>query len=491
MSPLKTIFIYAGSGTRITFTQFQIIQMKNLLFLLLFLLSCFAMKAQIAQAAQTAQPYNITVTQKAGFAGTFVCKVMPVDGNGVSAPNSWTKSDLITWIFPDGQMMQREIAIDGSVVTNDTVEWSPFYTKNVKLNDIQAHVAKKGGTGNPSLVMLPAIPESSVTPTATAPRPIDFPTGGYWKASCTWAFSPGEDNYLVISYFGSSDCDSIGRFNIILPSGITMTDKMAFKTEDISTNANGNILIAVSAKSSNYRNVYLKLHAADTVTIGRHFELIISPLFCGTEKTNRLQYVAKGEPHDPNYKIVDIQQIPIGKADSTKLIYTIQFHNDGKGPVTKVTVIDTLPAELDPLTFKLLSTPQMNGLNFQGFIDSPPDSPIKEITFVSELGSTGLPGLNQPNQPTFDETIYRFSFEVMAKPNVQKVINNHAAVIFHLSDGTPLTAVITEVAQVKIIDPSAPSTEPTNFITCILWGLLAFFALIGFYLFWRHKTNKP
>jgi len=290
-----------------------------------------------------------------------------------------------------------------------------------------------------------ATPASEVTGTTLAPVAIEFSTGKHWKVSSTWEFSPGKDNFLVISY-KRGECNSQnGSFEIMLPAGISMIGNMAFNSENITTAANGNKLIQVSL-SENHRNVFLKLHTENTVAIGKYFEIIISSRMCGENTLETLNCVAKGEPHDPNYKIVDIPQIPPGQTDSLKLTYTIQFHNSGEGSVQFVTVIDTLPKELDPATFALLAPPVMNGLALYSVETSPTNKYVKIITFKG----LGLPGLNQKEKPfNFDETIYRFSFTVKTIPNVQTTINNNAKVIFHKSTGEKLPAVTTGIAKVS------------------------------------------
>jgi len=464
--------------------------MKNWLFLLLFVALSVGAGAQTTTVVP--QNYKIAISGIPSNQPTFNCKVVPITLPNTETPRVWTHGDLITWIFPDGQMMQREIVIAGNAISNDTVNWSPCCSLTVKINEVQAHVAKKGGTGPPPMAMHLTTPASEVTGTTLTPVAIDFSTGKHWKVSSTWEFSPGKDNFLVISYKGTADCKSNGEVVIALPAGITMIDSMIFNDEYIKTVSNGNKGVEMPSIPATNRSVFLKLHTADSVTIGRHFDIIISPRICGNLELDTIQYVFRGEPHDPNYKIVDIQEIPLDQPDSLKLTYTIQFHNIGEGPVKFVTVIDTLPKELDPATFALLYPPVMNGLTFNTLETSPTNPYVKIMTFK---GANGLPGLNQKGKSyAFDETIYRFSFTVKSIPSVQTAINNYATVLFHTSDGDTLPAVITGIAQVSLAKGRVindPKTDTSNWTTCLLAGLLALFAIFGFYFFRRHKTNKP
>ncbi len=464
--------------------------MKNTFFPLLFLMFGFVAGAQT-------DPYLITIELRDG-ADSIVCRIQPRPNANGMMTSPWAVGDLITWIFPDGQMMQREIAIVADTISNFKLSWFPAYHQPVALDSIKAYVARKGGTGHPTLVMPSTNSATQFQPVNTQPRPINFPAGRTWKANYTWEFSPGKENFLVISYKHSGECiDLDGQFKVELPTEISIIESIVFNSEQISVDTNGNKLFMVSA-TSRPRNIFLKLKMKDTVTLGRQFEIKIYPTICNGEDADTrdisLLCVAKGEPHDPNYKIVDVQKIPVHNPDSTKLTYTIQFHNDGEAPVKKVRIIDTLPPELDPKTFKLLSTPLMNGLRLDSVIYSPSNPAIIELTFVAPGSSPGLPGLNQANHPAFAETIYRFSFEVKTRPNVQTPINNDATVIFYSNDGFALPEVITGIAQVKIGD--SPKIEPSggngpDWPTWLLSGFVAFILFIGLYLFRRHTTKKP
>ena len=69
--------------------------------------------------------------------------------------NTWSEDDLITWIFPDGQVKQNKIDLSGTNVINNSnqIEWRPYRTWTSDKN-IVANITKKGGTGNPSLTQV-------------------------------------------------------------------------------------------------------------------------------------------------------------------------------------------------------------------------------------------------------------------------------------------------------------------------------------------------
>ena len=466
--------------------------MKNSIIISLFLVCC-------SFGVLRAQPYALSVTPLNGSTTQFSCRVLQ------TGSSTWSNGDLITWIFPDGQMQQKEIIKNGNTALNYEVTWAPYNT-NVNVNTVQAYIAKKGDTGDPAKAVVPGNPTPVFSGgSSTTPININFPVGRSWKASYTWEFARGKHNFLVLSY-KKEFCDfPTAQFDIVLPPGVEMVDTLSFKSEYMSVDED-TIILGVTPEL-NPCNFYLKLKLDTTVAIDSILNVFIRSTLCdrddaGKPKVNppfdTIPFQVKGEPHDPNYKEVDVTKIAKGKNSPVKLVYTIQFHNDGEAPVSNVTVIDTLPQELDPSSFNLINLPKMNGLMFNGFKSDSINPYIKKIFFKRAPNFAGLPGLNQANPKySFDQTIYRFSFEVNTIPGIQKPIDNNAAVYFHLDDTTQLPVVITGIARVDL-EENTDSTSTNQCCQdciclckclCWVWGLLVILLLVA--LYWMYRRRRP
>jgi len=402
--------------------------MKNAIVFLLFLVKIGVTTAQ----------YNLVLT---GTTAPYTCTITNID--------TWADKDLLTWIFPDGQYMKREMTWNGmtSMWVGNTVQWTPTSSLDPNADGILAYLTKKGGTGNPALV---SNNTTTWAPTTNPPAAFYFPPGKSWQVNRTWEFSPGNDTYLFISYKQPSEgcpLSSVYNFEVTLPPEISLSDYIAFNNEDVNAISAAKIKIDnLSSPSSNYRHVFLKLHTAPQADIGKSIEIKVKSNLCSTVTDSiTLSYVTSGVPHDPNKKTVDINRICAGQNEPAKLTYTIQFHNDGSGPVDHVDVTDNLPVELNPATFELTSVPMLNGIIDHTTSLSSPD-PIKKISFYGP----GLPGFNQTNPSySYDQTIYRFSFEVFTVNSPENQIENKANIQF-FDGNVPLNAVSTNIAKTSI-----------------------------------------
>lgn len=104
-----------------------------------------------------------------------------------------------------------------------------------------------------------------------------------------------------------------------------------------------------------YRNITMQLKADSTVSMGDtlHSYWTIQPI--GGDALNTNNFYAHHQPclssYDPNFKSV----LPEGNISKTQeLEYTIHFQNTGTAPAQNVFLYDTLDANLDVSTFKVI-----------------------------------------------------------------------------------------------------------------------------------------
>ncbi len=401
--------------------------MKNLVVFFLFLLKTIDVVSQ-----------NYIISPLTPVSGIYGYKIEP--NSALSIPN-FADKDQITWIFPDGQYQQKEIIANAQgVIQNgaDYVQWLPSKDAQTGPFYIQAYVARKGGTGNPTL----SEPEPFTgTYTNNPPASLSFSSGTNWHICPSWDFSPNNETFLIVSYNAvtAAVCPAPSSDFITLqynPAQLTLVDNHVFNNENlVSVPAIGETKISHFSYSQPYSNIFLKVKTDAATTIGTPINIKVIGRLCASNAdqipdTIDLPFVTKGGPHDPNSKTVDIDTIFSNQTKPIKLTYTVQFHNDGKAEVNKVVVTDNLPAGLDPSTFKLVDVPDMNGLTFDKLGSSGQNNEIKEITFKGSTGVSGivgLPGLAQVNPCySYDQTIYRFKFEVYTDPSYKKTINNEA-----------------------------------------------------------------
>ncbi len=384
---------------------------------------------------------------------------------------TWTEDDLITWIFPDGQVVQKKIDLSGSAPTNgtDQVDWTPRpYIGN---SEIIINVTKKGGTGNPSFTQVEIKSSNFTLPTSfsTTQSDFSFENNNFWQANHTWDFAEGYYTYLMISYKGANPVcthHSSAKIRIVLPPKITYIGEYHFDNESVTPPSSTVTTIEVGNLNSNrpYGHVLLKLFVSNDLNVGDPISFQINMITppgitpCGPDSDNITQAI-KRDPHDPNHKTVDIKRICNSKA-STKLRYRVQFHNDGKVPVKKVAVWDPLANELIPGSFQIVSAVPQNGLEKTTTLLSIGTS--KTIEFINSSSKAGLPGLAQTDViHVYSQTIYAFEFEVLTRPNFNRDIHNYAVVTFYDNAGKPLAPISTTVETVYYGCPK------TSFCKCL------------------------
>ena len=122
--------------------------------------------------------------------------------------------------------------------------------------------------------------------------------------------------------------------------------------------------------------------------------------------------------YDPNDKLVSPTRSDHYSLPDEQLVYTIRFQNTGNAEATNVTVIDTLSTNLDPSTFKLLSSSHSDVLSVTikeenivhfDFIDiyliDSFSNALASQGYVS-FSIDGIPGLEELDQITNSAAIY-------------------------------------------------------------------------------------
>lgn len=380
------------------------------------------------QALALHAQYQITVTPIISGTATvaYGCKIQPT-----TAP-AFAHRDLVTWVFPDGQYRQKEVKLDFQnviVAGTDTVRWRPYFNPSTVPDNITAYVAKKGGTGNPSLIASSTSSDPWAL-TTSLPAPFYFPPGQNWQINRTWEFSPVDETFLVFSHknMNLDNCAGMDtRFSLFLdPNQVDYMGSLAFNNEAIvsSTTSTGKTELEISGLSSNlaHNHVFLKLKSK---TIRGELIRIDAVNHCvSSMDTIHFAFETAGGPHDPNRKTVNISKICYNQP-AIKLTYSIQFHNDGDGPVENVRVTDVFAQELESTTFGNVAGPLPAWASI-GIDDNTLFT--RKITFYD----LQLPGLNQTNPIYgYDQTTFRFTFDINTKPNFNLPFINNAEVFFY------------------------------------------------------------
>ncbi len=428
----------------------KLVKMKNAIVFLLLLLNVGVAEAQ----------YQISLI---GTTAPYKCKIDRINPNDPTY--AWTDLDLITWIFPDGQYMKSVVDADAQGIAlneTDLVEWSPSANPPTGPVDIQAFIAKKGGTGNPPPPPQIKQPQnqnfsfggpynSNIQPMA-----IFFPIGSTWQIDKSWDLSPGDETFLIVSYNPALGCPSVSTDYIEVrfdPNKLMLMDKYGYNMENPIPHTNGTgmvdkVRIEHLSTSQTFEHVFLKVKPL--VSAGQPVPITVVGTFCSFTDSTVLRYVVEEFPHDPNKKKVDIEKICLDQFYPIKLTYTVQFQNDGKAFVKEVDVKDLLPPQLDPESFHLITPVPGNGIDvgFDNTLDT--NDPIKLIKFTGP----GLPGLNQtiPFSYSYDQTIYRFSFEAEISAFFEDTIKNKAEVTFY-NNGIPvIPSLLTSIAKTYGVD---------------------------------------
>jgi hypothetical protein len=184
-----------------------------------------------------------------------------------------------------------------------------------------------------------------------------------------------------------------------------------------------------------FRNITMQLHADSTITIGDtlHCYWTIKPIngdvaplnnFCETHQPCLAAF-------DPNSKEVS----PAGDIiNSQELSYTIHFQNTGTAPALNVFLHDTLDANLDVSTFKILGSSHPMTYTISG-------SGIVLFTFAN----INLPDSNA-NEPASHGAVL-FSIKPKSNLNTGTGIHNTASIVFDFND-----PIITNTTQNIIIE---------------------------------------
>lgn len=380
---------------------------------------------------------------------SYVLNVTGTNGNYSCTITSsvWTDLDLVTWVFPDGQIKQTTIILNNGIVqSGHQVSWIAWKPSSAWLapKQVSATITKKGGTGNPSIIQKDHPVSSSVYAfnNTNTQALFTFPNNRFWKINPTWNFAKGADNYLIFTYKKPENCpiDPDDGIQITLPPKLTMISNVTFNNEVIVPINSSTYFIKNLYLNQDYSHVLLKLNTSTTAVEGEALSINVRDTICAVFDTT-LTFEVNQHPHDPNQKRVDIKEICRGKNTPTLLHYDVQFHNEGDEAVTQVKVVDVFDAQLNPATFALTHAPTFNGIMATSTYT------ISGHTLEIFFNGPGLLGLGQTDQSVFyNQTIYEFGFDIETVSNVTKSFSNESIITFYdkktdqsLEAQTPIT----------------------------------------------------
>jgi len=153
---------------------------------------------------------------------------------------------------------------------------------------------------------------------------------------------------------------------------------------------------------------------------------------------------------DPNDKIVDIEQITTKNAQKRpELTYKIRFQNTGNAAAEFVRVRDTLPENVDPATFRLLSAshPVQVKLSSPGNLDF----------FFNEINL-------KPKSPNEWQSHGFIDFSVQLKPGLQQgdSIANKAAIYFDYNAPIITNTALTHIWDTLVVGSKIPFADHTS-----------------------------
>ena len=233
----------------------------------------------------------------------------------------------------------------------------------------------------------------------------------------------------------------------ILDSNYTMVSANPLPTQVI-----GDSLIWVysSLLVNESRNIQVVCHADTTLLSGDslHTQWIIQPILGDAAPANNQYWKNQVcvSSFDPNYKTVT----PDGPIENTQLLaYTINFQNTGTAPAQNVFLFDTLDANVDVSTFKVLgsSFPVTYTLNGSGNL---------AFTFAG----INLPDSNS-NEPASHGAV---TYSVLPKAGLTSgsKIHNTASIVFDFN--TPVVTNTTENIITEAVPTGLLSTETNTSI---------------------------
>lgn len=178
-----------------------------------------------------------------------------------------------------------------------------------------------------------------------------------------WGAKPGQSEPMPISYQNNgtaTESDTITFVMDPLYSFISSTpapdvqngQTIQWAYSNLAPGQHGNIMLYLMPDSSAVLGNYLN----STLTIGPLNDTVPTNNVLNLHQLISLAW-------DPNEKLAD----PSGEIDAgTEIIYTVHFQNTGNAPASNVTVLDTLDANLDLLSFRLIGSSHLMNFNMEG-----------------------------------------------------------------------------------------------------------------------------
>ncbi|MBK8244017.1 MAG: T9SS type A sorting domain-containing protein [Saprospiraceae bacterium] len=143
--------------------------------------------------------------------------------------------------------------------------------------------------------------------------------------------------------------------------------------------------------------------------------------------------------HDPNYKTVNANTLPLNYPNNQELIYTIHFQNTGNDSAYHVMLVDTLSPFLNPGTIRIINSSHTNEFTLLG--NNILSISFPDIALVDSLHN-------------FDASSGFIQFAIKPLPGlpVGTFIQNTASIYFDQN-----SPILTNLVQTEILGPSGTS----------------------------------
>ncbi len=203
--------------------------------------------------------------------------------------------------------------------------------------------------------------------------------------------------------------------------------------------------------SDSFMSVQMQLRVSTTATIGDTFVFQAnSPFPDNIVPSNDSAYYARAivSSYDPNFKAVN-QRFLFHRNNT--LIYTVGFQNTGTYPAKNVVVLDTLDGNIDPASFKLLSSthgmPQVKWLNDH------------RLLFI--FNNIHLP--DSMTNPAGSHGEFSYSVKARATAMLGDTVKNTAYIYFDYNEPIVTNTTKNVLAPPSVVNSIAQTVRRTDF----------------------------
>lgn len=272
------------------------------------------------------------------------------------------------------------------------------------------------------------------------------------------SFRPGQPTYLYLNVINDGCIDTSGQLTLVLDNQVSYD--FASPAPDV---INGDTLMwnmTTLVYDSTFFHPYVSVITNFGVNIGDVlcFDACVYPIIGDADSTNNFKHYCRNvvNSYDPNYKDVYPQGecFPNYVMSNQELTYTVHFQNTGTAPAINVHIMDTLSADLDINSIKVI------GQNHQGLITEV----INGNTLDFQFNNINLPDSTSNEPESHGYVVFEIK-PINAIPHDTKV-ENKVGIYFDYND-----PVITNTVFNTFVDSIPHQQTVLNEISSISYEL--------------------